>query len=68
MKSIRNTSEFQRPGDVSSIFKNLKQWARRNMTKEKVAKIGVASAATVAISYLGSTLYLGLQNYSVFAY
>ena len=68
MKATRNTARLHRAAEVSSILEGVKEWAKRNITKEKVAEVGLASATAVAISFLGSSLYLGLQNYSVFAY
>jgi hypothetical protein len=46
----------------------MKEWARRNVTSEKVAEAGLSLAAAVTIFYLGYRLHAGLQNYVLFAY
>ena len=68
MKAIRNTIRVRGTADVPSLWEEVKEWARRNVTNEKVAEVGLSLAAAVSIFYLGSRLYEGLQNYVLYAY
>ena len=42
MKASRNTIRLHRPVDVSSPWEDVKEWARRNVTNEKVAEVDVS--------------------------
>ena len=68
MKASRTTIRLHRPVDVSSPWEAVKEWARRNVTNEKVAEIGLSLAAAVSLCYLGERVYVGLQNYVMYAY
>ena len=68
MKASRNTVRLDRTVDVSSVLENVKEWARRNITNEKVAELSLSLAAAVSLCYLGSRIYVGLQNYVMYAY
>jgi hypothetical protein len=68
MKASRNTIRLHRPVDVLSPWEDVKEWARRNVTNEKVAEVGLSLAAAVSLCYLGSRIYVGLQNYVMYAY
>jgi hypothetical protein len=68
MKATRNTVRLNRTVDMPSVWEDVKKWARRNITKEKVAEVGLALATAVSICYLGSRIYVGLQNYAMYAY
>jgi len=68
MKASRNTIRLHRPVDVSSPWEDVKEWARRNVTNEKVAEVSLSLAAAVSLCYLGSRLYVGLQHYVMYAY
>jgi len=68
MKASRNTMRLHRPVAVSSPREDVKEWARRNVTNEKVAEVSLSLAAAVSLCYLGSRLYVGLQNYVMYAY
>ena len=68
MKASRNTVRLHRGVDSSSVWEDAKEWARRNIKNEKVAEVGLSLAAAVSICYLGSRIYVGLQNYVMYAY
>lgn len=68
MKASRNTVRLHRGVDSSSAWEDIKEWARRNITSEKIAEVGLSLAAAVSICYLGSRIYAGLQNYVMYAY
>jgi hypothetical protein len=68
MKANRNTVRLHRPVDVSSVWEGVKEWARRKITNEKVAEVGLSLAAAVSLCYLGSRIYVGLQNYVMYTY
>lgn len=68
MKAHRNSVRVNRAVDVSSAWQDVKDWARRNTTNEKVAEGGLALVAALSLCYLGSRIYEGLQNYVVYAY
>ena len=53
---------------LSPALDAVKQWARRNITNEKIAEVTLAFAAAVSICYLGSMIYAGLQNHMLYAY
>ncbi len=54
--------------DVSSLFEDVKEWARTNITHQKIAEVGLSLAAAVSLCYLGSRIYVGLQNCLMYAY
>ena len=54
--------------NLSPAVDAVKQWVRRNITKEKIAEVTLAFAAAVSIFYLGSRIYTGLQNHMLYAY
>jgi uncharacterized protein (DUF2267 family) len=68
MKASRNTERLHRPVDVSSAWEDVKEWARRKITNEKVAEVSLSLAAAVSLCYLGSRIHVGLQNYVLYAY
>ena len=68
MKASRNTVRVDRTVDVSSVREDVKEWARRKITNERVAEVGLSLAAAVSLCYLGSRIYVGLQNYVIYAY
>ena len=68
MKASRNTVRLHRTVDASPVLEDVKEWARRKITSEKVAEVSLSLAAAVSLCYLGSRLYVGLQNYVVYAY
>jgi hypothetical protein len=68
MKASRNTVRVDRTVDVSSVWEDVKEWARRNVTNEKVAEVSLSLAAAVSLCYLGSRIHVGLQNYVMYAY
>jgi len=68
MKASRNTVRLHGNVDVSSLFEDVKEWARRNITNEKVAEVSLSLAAAVSLCYLGSRISVGLQNYVMYGY
>jgi hypothetical protein len=68
MKARRNTVRLHRPVDVSPVWEDVQEWARRKITNEKVAEVGLSLAAAVSLCYLGARLYVGIQNYVLYAY
>lgn len=68
MKASRSSVRLHRTLDPPSAWEAMKEWARRNVTSEKVAEAGLSLAAAVTIFYLGYRLHAGLQNYVLFAY
>jgi len=68
MKGSRNTARLPRPVDVSSVLEDVKEWARRNVRNENVAEVGLSLAAAVSLCYLGSRIYVGLQNYVMYTF
>ena len=68
MKASRNTVRLHRTVDASSLWEEAKEWARRTVTNEKVAETALSLAAAVSLCYLGSRIYVGLQNYVMYAY
>ena len=68
MKASRNTVRLHRPVDVPSDWEDVKEWTRRKLTNEKVAEVGLSLAAAVSLCYLGSRIYVGLQNYVMCGY
>jgi len=68
MKANRNATQLHRPVHVSSLWEGVKEWARRTVTSEKVAEVGLSLAAAVSLCYLGSRIYVGLNNYVMYAY
>ena len=68
MKASRNTVRVDRTVDVSSVREDVKEWARSKITNERVAEVGLSLAAAVSLCYLGSRIYVGLQNYVIYAY
>jgi hypothetical protein len=68
MKASRNTVRVHRTVDASSVWEDVKEWARRKIMNEKVAEVGLSLAAAVSLCYLGSRIYVGLQNYVMYAY
>ena len=68
MKTNRNTVRVYGAGGVPSAWHAVEKWAKRNVTNEKVAEVSLALAAAVSLCYLGSRVYVGLQNYLMYAY
>ena len=68
MKATRNTVRVNRTVDVSPVCEDVKEWARRKITNERVAEVGLSLAAAVSLCYLGSRICVGLQNCVVYAY
>ena len=68
MKANRDTVRVHGVADMSSAWHEVKKWARRNITNEKVAEASLALAAAVSLCYLGSRIYVGLQNHLMYAY
>ena len=68
MKASRNTARSLRTVEASSVWEDVKEWARRKVTNEKVAEVVLSLAAAVSLCYLGSRIYVGVQNYVVYAY
>ena len=68
MKATRNTVRVNRTVDVSPVSEDVKEWARRKITNEKVAEVGLSLAAAVSLCYFGSRFCVGLQNFVVYAY
>ena len=68
MKASRKTVRVDRAVDVSSVWEDVKEWARRKITNERVAEVGLSLAAAVSLCYLGSRIYVGLQNYVMYGY
>jgi hypothetical protein len=68
MKSSRNTVRVQRTVDLSSVWQDVKAWARRNVTNEKIARNALAFAGAVSMFYLAVRLVQGLQSYLAYAY
>lgn len=68
MKASRNTVRLHRTVDVFSVREDVKEWSRRKITNEKVAEVGLPLAAAVSLCYLGSRIYVGLQNYVMYGY
>ncbi len=68
MKESRNATRLHGPVDVSSPWEALKKWARKKITNEKVAEVGLSLAAAVSLCYLGSRIFVGLQNYVMYTY
>jgi hypothetical protein len=68
MKTNRNTIRVYGDVRMSSAWHEVKKWAKKNVTNEKVAEVSLALAAAVSLCYLGSRVYVGLQNYLMYAY
>ena len=68
MKASRHTVRLHRTFAVPSVREDVKVWARRNITNEKVAEVGLSLASAVSLCYLGSKIYVGIQNYVMYAY
>ena len=68
MKASRNTVRLRRPADVSSPWEEVKQWARRNITNEKIARNGLAFAGAVSMCYVALRVAQGVQGLVLYAY
>ena len=68
MKASRNTVRVHRSTDVSSLWQAAKEWAKRNITNEKVAEVVLSFATAVLLCYLGTRIYVALQNYVMYAH
>jgi hypothetical protein len=68
MKATRNTVRFHRPVDVSSVWEDVKEWAGRNLTNEKVARNTLALAGAVSIGYVAAQVVQAAQGLVVHAY
>ena len=68
MKASRNTVRMHRTVDVSSVWENVKEWARRNATNEKVARNILALAGAVSMCYVAARVVQGVQGLVVYAY
>ena len=68
MKASRNTVRLHRPVDVSLAWQDVKGWARRNATNEKVARNGLAFAGAVSMCYVAARIVQGVQGLVVYAY
>ncbi len=68
MKASRNTVRLHRPVDVSSDWEDVKEWARRNVTNEKVARNGLAFAGAVSTCYVAVRIVEGVQGLVVYGY
>ena len=63
--TVVNAHEIPNPTDLLDA---LKQWARRNLTKDRSAEASLALGALVSLSYLAFTILQGMQNYTTYAY
>ena len=68
MKASRNTVRLHRPVDASSVWVDVKEWARRNATNEKAARNGLAFAGAVSICYVAVRIVQGVQGLVVYGY
>ena len=68
MKASRNTARVHRNADVSSLWQDAKEWVKRNITNERVAEVVLSFATAASLCYLGSRMYVALQNYAMYAY
>ena len=68
MKARRNTIRVHGSVDVSSPWEEVKQWARRNITNEKIARNGLAFAGAVSMCYVAARVVQGVQGLVVYAY
>jgi len=68
MKASRNTVRLHRPVDVASLWEGVKEWARRNITNEKVARNGLAFAGAVSMCYVAARIVQGVQGLVVYGY
>jgi hypothetical protein len=68
MKASRNTVRLQRALNAPSAWQDAKDWARRNLSNEAVAEVSLALAAALSLCYVGARIYVGLQNYVMYAY
>ncbi len=68
MKASRNTIRLRGPADVSSPWEEVKEWARRNVTNDRVAEVSLSLAAAASLCYLGARIFVGVQNYVMYAY
>lgn len=41
------------------------EWARETFTRERMAAVGVVAVTLVAVGFLGSLLFTGIQTYSM---
>jgi len=68
MKSSRNTVRVQRTVDVSSVWQDVKGWARRNIANEGIARNGLAFAGAVSMCYVAVRIVQGVQGLVAYAY
>ncbi len=43
----------------------VKEWAKKKITKERMAEIGIVAGTLAAMGFLGSLLFKGIQTYSI---
>jgi hypothetical protein len=68
MRATRNTIRLHRTVEPSSLRQDVKGWARRKVTNEKIARNGLAFTGAVSMCYLAVRLVQGVQGFVVYAY
>ena len=66
--AIINTLREHPTADFWGFWSELKERARKNATKEKIARNGLAFAGAVSMCYLAVRLVQGVQSYVAYAY
>ena len=68
MRAPRNNIRLHRTFEPSSVWQDVKAWARRNVTNEGIARNGLAFTGALSMCYLAVRLVQGVQSYVVYAY
>jgi hypothetical protein len=68
MRATRNTIRLRRTVDPSSVWQEVKAWARGNVTNDKIARNALALAGAVSMCYVAARLVQGVQSWVAYAY
>ena len=68
MKASRNTVRLHRPVDISSLWEDVKEGARRKTMNERIARNGLAFAGAISMCYVAVRVVQGVQGLVVYAY
>ncbi len=68
MRATRNTIRLHRAAESYPVRQEVKRWANRNLTNEKIARNALAFAGAVSICYVAVRLVLGVQSLVAYAH
>ena len=68
MLAMRNGIRDSGLADFWGFWDELKEWARRNVTNETIARNGLAFAGAVSMCYVAVQLVQSVHNFLAYAY